>query len=86
MAKYKIRFKTSAEKEFDKLDKVLGDRIEAKIDLLESNPYPSGSKKLQGEPGLRLRIGNYRIIYEVDEMNNIIMIYWIAHRSKVYKK
>jgi mRNA interferase RelE/StbE len=86
MAKYIIRFKASAEKEFDNLDKIIGDRIEAKISSLESEPYPAGAKKLRGKSGTRIRVGDYRIIYEVDETNKNIMIFKIGHRGEVYKK
>jgi len=85
MAKYSIHFKASAEKEFNNLDKVTSERIEAKIDLLENNPYLPGSKKLQGESSLRLRVGDYRIIYEVNETNKTVMVFKIGHRSKIYK-
>lgn len=86
MAKYTIYFKASAEKDLDKLDKVIGDKIEAKIDSLESNAYPLGSKKLKGESSCRIRIGDYRIIYEVDDTNKTIIIFKIGHRREVYRK
>lgn len=86
MAKYTIYFKASAEKDLDKLDELIGDRIEAKIDLLESNPHPLGSKKLKGESSCRIRVGDYRIIYEIDETNKTIIIFKIGHRREVYRK
>jgi mRNA interferase RelE/StbE len=86
MAKYTIYFKASAEKDLDKLDKIIGDRVEAKIDLLESNPYPTGFKKLKGESSIRIRVGDYRIIYEVDEQSKSVIIFKIGHRREVYRK
>lgn len=86
MAKYSIYFKASAEKDLDKLDKIIGDRIEAKIDSLESNPYPAGFKKLRGESSIRIRVGDYRIIYEMNEQSKSLTIFKIGHRREVYRK
>ncbi|WP_272879183.1 type II toxin-antitoxin system RelE family toxin [Rothia nasimurium] len=58
-----------------------------KIQELASNPYPPGTKKIIGGDGeLRLRVGNYRVIYAVEEGRLIILVLTIGHRREVYKK
>ncbi len=86
MSKYAIYFKPSAEKELLKMDPEISRRVEEKIDLLENNPYLSGFTRLKGEPTFRIRVGDFRIVYAIDESNKTITIFRIRHRSEVYKR
>ncbi|MBI2999651.1 MAG: type II toxin-antitoxin system RelE/ParE family toxin [Deltaproteobacteria bacterium] len=61
---YTVEIKRSAEKEMDRLPDKIHKRISEKILALETNPRPPGTKKLHGEEGYRLRMGDYRLVFE----------------------
>jgi mRNA interferase RelE/StbE len=84
---YRIRFKKSAEKEIAKLPIKAINQIRPAIDGLAANPRPPGSKKLetQKEPLWRIRIGDYRVIYLIEEIIKIVEIRRIGHRKDIYK-
>jgi len=52
---------------------------------LKQNPLTKGVKKLQGREGYRMRIGDYRILYEIDETEKEIEVFFVAHRKEVYR-
>lgn len=86
MTDYVLRFKTSAAKELRNLSSEIKQRIVLAIDELSQNPRPSGVVKLQGEEQLyRIRVGDYRIVYEIDDAAKLIRITRVRHRSDVYK-
>lgn len=87
MTAYKITFKASAEKDLRKLPKPIILSILTAIDDLAVNPYPTGTKKLKGQekPYFRIRTGDYRIIYEVNNQQLIVHIVEIGHRKEIYK-
>ena len=82
---YEIRIIPSARKDLDGLDEKVFTQIKNKIISLASNPRPSGSLKLTAEEGYRIRSGNYRILYRIDDKNNIIYVYRIKHRKESYR-
>jgi mRNA interferase RelE/StbE len=84
MASYKITIKRSAAKELEKI--VLPDRkrIVEKILLLADDPRPLGCKKLSGQEKYRLRQGDYRVLYEIQDDILIITVVKIGHRRDVY--
>ncbi len=84
MASYKIDFTRSADKELNKIDRQFVARIVEKIGDLEIDPY-SNSKKLVAKSGYRLRVGDYRVIFEVFEDKKVVLISKISHRKNVYK-
>ncbi len=55
------------------------------IDLLEQNPRPTDSKKLKGSAGFSLRIGTYRILYDINDKAQMVTIYRIKHRREAYR-
>jgi mRNA interferase RelE/StbE len=83
--KYGIRLRQSAEKELKRLGHVEQRRVAAKLLALEENPLPPGVIALQGRPGYRIRIGDYRVLYEVDQAQRIISVFAIGHRRDVYR-
>ena len=86
MAKYKIFVKASAAKEIEKIPtKKDRRRIIKKIKSLSDNPRPGGSVKLSGEDKYRLRRGNYRIIYSIEDDKLIVHIVKVGHRKDVYR-
>lgn len=62
------------------------DRVRGAIALLGEDPRPPGAKALQGRPGLRVRVGNYRIIYTVDDNVLVVAVITLGHRRNVYEK
>lgn len=85
MLKYEVYFKSSAEKELYKLDSKLIRLILNKIEFLSFNPRAKGAIKLKGNISHRYRVGDYRVIYEVDDRRKIITIFRIRHRKDVYR-
>ena len=83
---YKILIKPSATKDLDKLpDKELK-KIFSQIALLSSNPRPIGIQKLTDEEGYRIRSGKYRILFQINDNSQTILVYRIKHRKDVYRK
>ncbi len=82
---YQIFIKRSAEKELDALPAPIRERIVRKLLKLEADPRLPGTKKLQGEDAYRLRIGDYRVLYTIEDQARIITIFAIDHRSEVYR-
>jgi len=82
---YKIIVKPSAQKDLDKLpDKELK-RIALRLEQLRINPRPIGVQKLSDDEGYRLRSGNYRILFIINDKIKNIFIFRIKHRKDAYK-
>ena len=86
MARYKLEFATSIRKDLKKIAKKEVQRILTSIEKLAEEPRPSGSKKLTNEELYRIRIGNYRVIYEVHDDRLIVLIVKAGHRKDIYRK
>ena len=85
MDKYSLEIKHSAQKEMDALDDSLFNRIDRKILALVDNPRPAGCKKLKGyKDQWRVRVGDWRVLYIVDDAARAVIITRVAHRSEVY--
>ncbi len=82
---YEIEFAKSAAKELQKLEKAEGKTIAKAIYGLANNPRPVGVKKLVGQKVWRLRVGDYRVIYEVHDSKVLVIILKVAHRREVYR-
>ena len=83
---YRVLFRPSVYKDVRRLPRFVLDSIKAVLRALEENPFPPSSKKLEGSHDLyRIRVGRYRILYEVTKEVRIVSIIRIAHRSKVYR-
>ncbi len=85
MGSYEIRIKKEAEKEIRALPKVDLKRVVQKIHLLADNPRPVACEKLKGEEGYRVRQGDYRIVYLIDEDAKAVRILRVGHRREVYR-
>jgi mRNA interferase RelE/StbE len=86
MASFKVTFKPSVEKDLRKLPKAVVSRLIERAESLAENPFPSASEKLTSTERLyRLRVGDYRIVYEVNSEAGRITIYYIRHRREVYR-
>lgn len=84
--KYSITFKPSAVKQLKKIDKKQVTRIIAKIHLLGNDPFPSASTPLVGTDAYRLRVGDYRIIYQVNDDDLVVLVVRVGHRREIYKQ
>ena len=83
---YKITFQPSVEKDLRKLSRENCDRIMVRIEVLAHEPFPTQAIKLKGTEGLyRIRVGDYRVIYEIDPDSNCIVIHYVRHRRDVYR-
>ena len=83
---YRVSFKASADKSLDKLPKAVRARAIEKAVALADNPRPAGSVKLAGGGGLwRVRIGDYRMVYLIDDAAQTVDIRIVAHRREVYR-
>ena len=85
MASYRLFIKPSAVKDIEALPKKDRGRMVARIQSLASNPRPPGCEKLSGHELYRLRQGNYRVIYAVQDADLIIVVIKIGHRRDVYR-
>ena len=86
MPEYRVTLKSSAEKEFFRLPDTVSTRIIPRIRALATDPRPQGSKKLRGgTDDWRIRIGDYRVIYAIDDEEKKVKVTRIAHRREVYK-
>jgi mRNA interferase RelE/StbE len=86
MADYSISFARSARKELESLNASLIRRIFPKIEILAKEPRPKGCRKLRGELNLwRIRIGEYRVIYAIDDRQKEVDIVAVRHRSAAYE-
>jgi len=84
---YKIVYTTQAAKTLLKLPKNTAQLIREKIERLAKDPYASlpNAKKLHGRPGNRLRVGEWRVIYEIRDEEVLIIVLKIAPRGEVYR-
>ena len=86
MAKYSLEVKHSAQRELDALDDAVFKRIDRKILELADNPRPPGCKKLRGyRDQWRVRVGDWRVVYLIDDEAKLVTITRVAHRREVYE-
>lgn len=86
MEPYKVEFAQTVRKDFRKIPKKDATKILSAIDELSINPRGSDSKKLKGEELWRIRIGNYRVLYEIDDGVLLVAVVKVGHRKTVYRK
>ncbi len=85
MARYSLDLKSSARKELDALDDALFIRIDRKIRALAEDPRPPGCKKLKGyRDQWRIRVGDWRVVYIIQDVEARVIITRVAHRREVY--
>lgn len=83
---YQVIIKRTAEKELDALDAQVRNRIGKRLLKLEDDPRPQSVKKLQGQDSFRLRVGDYRVLYTIDDQKGEVWIYAVGHRREVYRR
>lgn len=82
---YKILLLPQAQKDLDNLPDKIFKQIRNKILQLSKNPRSFGCLKLTAEEGYRIRSGNYRLLYRIDDRDKKIFLYRIKHRKEAYK-
>jgi len=85
MPEYQLRWSKLAGKELDHIPSHFADRIYERIGNLTLIPRPSGVLKLKGHSFWRIRIGDYRVLYEIDDGERIVSIMSVCHRKDVYR-
>lgn len=86
MSHYAITFARSARKELEALSRPLVARVLNRIEALARDPRPPGCRKLVGQGNMwRVRVGDYRVIYEIDDGRRTVDISAIRHRSDAYR-
>jgi mRNA interferase RelE/StbE len=86
VANYELVIKQSAAKELEEVPRKNRRQIARRITSLAGNPRPHGCEKLSGQEKYRLRHGDYRVLYEIDDTARRATIVKIAHRRDVYRK
>jgi mRNA interferase RelE/StbE len=83
---HEIRFKPSAAKELAKLPTDVRRRIAPAIDGLASNARPPGAEKLAGDEAWRIRVGDYRIVYAIEDRVLVVLVLHVGDRREVYRR
>jgi mRNA interferase RelE/StbE len=82
---YSVYITSTAEKEMVHLPNRLFQRITERILSLADNPRPKGCKKLEGDIKYRIRVGSYRFLYKIDDVERSVEIIAVGHRNDVYR-
>lgn len=83
---YEIYFSAAGARDYKKLPDDIVPGINEAIDTLEDNPRPRGCTKLKKRDAFRICVGNYRIIYEINDKKITVLVVRIRHRKEVYEK
>ena len=84
---YRIELTPAARRDMAGLPENVLVRVDARILALAENPYPRGAVKIRGEKNIfRVRVGDYRIMYQVEHNRLIVLVIRIAHRREIYRK
>jgi mRNA interferase RelE/StbE len=81
---YRVEFSTAARRELEDLPAQMVERLLRAIRGLRDTPRPRGSKKLVGSEAYRIRVGQYRVVYEVNDTQRLVLITRVRHRKDVY--
>ncbi|HQQ78074.1 MAG TPA: type II toxin-antitoxin system RelE/ParE family toxin [Thermoanaerobaculia bacterium] len=83
---YRLEFVSSAQREFLRLPSGVQERLEPHLNSLEQNPRPRGVKAMAGHRGLfRIRVGDYRILYEIDDASHVVTVTRVRQRGSAYR-
>lgn len=86
MSEYRIELRPAAVRALRRVDPPVRHRLQGTIALLAQDPRPSAARALKDRPGLRIRVGDYRIIYAVVDDVLLVVIVTLEHRSEVYER
>ena len=83
--RYQVILPKSVRKELDRLPDDIVERIMTRLAGLETNPRPADVKKLKGRDAWRIRVGDYRVIYEIHDRVLQILVITVGHRRGIYR-
>jgi mRNA interferase RelE/StbE len=83
--RYRVILPKSVQKELDRLSDEIANRVLARLTELEINPRPPDLKKLKGRSAWRIRVGDYRVIYEIHDRELQVLVITVGHRREVYR-
>ena len=86
MSRYRIEVRPAAQRSLRKLDPQIAKRIQGAISLLSDDPRPPNSRKLRGRDAFRVRVGDYRIIYTVEDDVLLVVVVTLGHRRDIYER
>jgi mRNA interferase RelE/StbE len=86
VARYRIELRPAAVRALRKIDRPARERIQGAIALLATDPRPPSARPLRGRPALRVRVGNYRIIYTIRDDVLLVVVVTVGHRREVYDR
>lgn len=86
MSEYRIELRPAAVRALRKLDPPVRRRLQGAIALLAQDPRPPAARALKGRPGLRVRVGEYRILYTVHDDVLLVVVVALGHRREVYDR
>jgi mRNA interferase RelE/StbE len=82
---YRIELRPAAVRALRELDPQVRPRIQGAIALLSEDPRPPASRALRGRPGFRVRVGDYRVIYTIEDDVLLVVVVTLGHRRDVYE-
>lgn len=83
--KYRVDFKPSAARAIVDLPEPDQSRVLKRIDALEDNPRPPGYKKVHGTDYFRIRVGDYRVVYSIEDEVLVVLVVRVGHRKEIYR-
>ena len=83
--RYRVILPRSVQKELDRLPEIGVKRILARLRQCEANPSPADVKKLKGRDAWRIRVGDYRVIYEIHDRELQVLVITVGHRREIYR-
>jgi mRNA interferase RelE/StbE len=86
VSRYKIELRPAAVRALGKLDPQVARRVHAAIALLAEDPRPPASRPLRGRPAWRVRVGDYRLIYTIEDDVLLVVVVALGHRRDVYDR
>ena len=82
---YDLRIRRQAQRELAQLPSGIYEKVRDTVWMLANQPRPAGCRKLKGREGWRIRAGDYRVIYEIDDQQSTVTVLHIGHRRDVYR-
>ena len=82
---YSVDILRSAQRQLGRINHRDRTRIISAVQSLAHNPHPPGCQKLSGRPAWRIRVGSYRVIYEIHDNQLVVIVVTIGHRKDVYR-
>jgi len=83
--RYRVLIPKSVHKQINKLPSSVSVSVISKLEALQENPKPAGSLKMHGSEGWRIRLGDYRIIYDIDDRQKLVVVRRVGHRREIYR-